>query len=325
MMLTSTRKKMAAKLNCQEAYVLWDLTSAKQQCLQNLLIWDNFAHDTDLKFAIGRFAEMLKKHVKKMEEMMKQFSINGPSPGVKNINTAANMEIYSDQFIAKNMLMWLQEGIELILRSFRITSTNDQLRQLFYDIAIEDIKFLDNFIKYIRINSWLGSPPLYLKIPPEEKEKLDASEAFHLWDQLTFRYDNIALTETFKDLAKDVDLKTLFEAGLQLALKKQATVLEKECSRFGIPLPSQQPSVISIPTQLTNYAQDELLYRNIYFGIIGATVLHALAVKQCVTNDRVRKIFIDLLISEIEIQNRFLKYGKMKGYIHTPPEYSTMM
>ena len=45
-------------------------------------------------------------------------------------------------------------------------------------------------------------------------------------------------------------------------------------------------------------------------------------VKQCLTNDKIRKLFLDLLMSEISILNNFTKYGKLKGYINEPPQFN---
>jgi len=92
---------------------------------------------------------------------------------------------------------------------------------------------------------------------------------------------------------------------------------------FGIPLPKQPARVISWPQDSTNLINDDYTYRLIYIGIVGATFMHSAAVKQSLTNDRIRELFIDLLIAEIEIQDRFIKYGKMKGYLNEPPQFAT--
>lgn len=49
--------------------------------------------------------------------------------------------------------------------------------------------------------------------------------------------------------------------------------------------------------------------------------MHAQALKQCVTNDRIRKIFRQLVLEEINIGNRLIVYGKIKGWLNEPPQY----
>ena len=49
--------------------------------------------------------------------------------------------------------------------------------------------------------------------------------------------------------------------------------------------------------------------------------MHAQALKQSVTNDRIRKIFRQLLLEEIDIMDRLIILGKLKGWLHVPPQY----
>ena len=104
-------------------------------------------------------------------------------------------------------------------------------------------------------------------------------------------------------------------------LEEQAEKLEKECLHFGIPLPKKTANIVSLSSDMDNVITDDYMYRVLYIGIIGATMMHAAAVKQSLTNDRIRKLFIELLHAEIEIQDKFIVYGKMKGYLNEPPQY----
>lgn len=72
-----------------------------------------------------------------------------------------------------------------------------------------------------------------------------------------------------------------------------------------------------------NCVTDDYIYRTIVVGVIGASNIHVAAVKQSLTNDRMRKFFIQLLRSEIDIFDNFITYGKLKGYLHEPPQYSS--
>ncbi len=80
-----------------------------------------------------------------------------------------------------------------------------------------------------------------------------------MWDHLTYRYDNIYLTETFKDLVSDKDFKFLVAMSLQSVLKKQESRLEKECLRFGIPLP-KKPVRLLHGLQIPNILFRMILY-----------------------------------------------------------------
>ncbi len=155
------------------------------------------------------------------------------------------------------------------------------------------------------------------------QEKIDAGEAFHLWDHLTFRYDNIQATQIWYEHAHDTDFKFLLKNGLQNVLRKQAEMLEKELIKFGIPLPKQPSDVVKSAGD-TTLLDDDYMFRTLNIGIMGALWLHTLALKQCTTNDRIRDIFRNLLIDEVNVLDKLLLLGKLKGWINAVPLYSPL-
>ena len=317
-MLTISKKKRSG-LSAQEAYNIWDFLTSKYLVLTRLAIWENFVHDMDLSMIIKGYAEKEKGKTKKLEKELKDVGLAGPDVGIVGANIAANPESIRDEYIAQDLFMSMQESVEMLLRFLISTSTNDKLRSLFTKYAKDAVEDMDSLVRYLRMKGWVAASPHYPNIPPEVHEKLDAGEAFHLWDHLTFRYDNIHLTEILVGATDDVDLQFLLTAGIQHVLKKQAAMLEKECLYFGIALPKHPSNVPShIPSQ---YFSDDFIYRTVAAGITGATLLHAAALKQCLTNSRVRGIFKDLLQSEVEIQDKIIAYGKLKGYITPSPVY----
>ncbi|HHX74447.1 MAG TPA: DUF3231 family protein [Firmicutes bacterium] len=316
--------KTASKqvINCQEAFGIWDLLSAKYHFLEKLHIWQNYIHDTALKVLLNGIENTLQKLVTQLEECAKAFSISAPEVGVINVKTSSNTEIIRDELIAQDIFIGLQGIAELVLRTLRTNTTNDKLRTTIIRINSHNLQMMDGMVSYMRMMGRIDTPSIYPNIPKTTKEKIDLSKVSHLWDHLTFRYDNIHQTEIFKDLVSDKDLKLLITAGLQAVLKKQVLKLEEECLKFGSPLPKRPPNVIAIPADVKRFLQDDHIYRTILTGITGATSIHVAAVKQCLTNDRIRKFFIELLQSEITIHNELIKYGKTKGYLNEPPQYN---
>jgi hypothetical protein len=125
---------------------------------------------------------------------------------------------------------------------------------------------LDSIAAYLRLKGWIETPPLYKKFPENITERLDSGEAFHLWDHLTFRYDNVAKTEVFCNLVFDGDFKLLLKVGLQGPLKQQTRMLEKELERFGIPMPLHPPNVVS-PPENTEIVRDEFIFKDLMSGM----------------------------------------------------------
>lgn len=208
----------------------------------------------------------------------------------------------------------------MVLRAIRTSDTNDHIRKILIRMTISTIDNLDRVIKFLKLKGWTNQAPLYPNVPSDTPEVLDTSEAFHLWDLLTFRYDNIEQTHIYSILAHDGEFKFFLKEGLDYILKKQATILEKECYYFGLPLP-KRPSVTMKKSADTEIVDDDYLYRVILAGTQGAAIMHAQAFKQSITNDRVRKIFKKLLIDEINYIDKLIKFGKLKEWLFVSPQY----
>ncbi|KJS19851.1 MAG: hypothetical protein VR72_17005 [Clostridiaceae bacterium BRH_c20a] len=310
-------------LNVEEAYSLWDLATVKYAGIDMVQIWYIFAHDPDLKFILKRSLDKLKKQAKALEKELKKYSINGPDRPRSDINSATNSEILTDENLGKYLLLAMQEEMELLFKATRNATTNDALRALFIKFLTSVIDDLDSLIKYLKLKGWVGVPPIYPNIPVQTQEQADAGEIFHLWDHLTFRYDNIYQTQYWYEHAKDTDFKLLLKKGLQDNLKVQVERLENELSKFGVPLPSQPPAVIA--TTGSANLEDTYMYRILFTGMVGAAWMHALALKQCFTNDRLRGIFKDLLVDEINIIDKMILFGKVKGWLGVVPQFNPML
>lgn len=307
-------------INVEEAYCLWDITSVKYQAIDMGLIWYIYAHDPELKSIIKHKVNKLNKEAKVLEKELKKYSVNGPKKPRADMKTDSNSEILTDENLGRYLLLSTQEEIELLFKTIRNSTTNDALRALFIKFLTGAVDDLDSLIKYLKLKGWVGIPPMYPNIPAGLQEKADAGEIFHLWDHLTFRYDNIYQTQYWYEHAKDVDFKMLLKKGLQDNLKVQAKQLEQELTKFGVPLPSQPPAVIA--STGTEGIEDAYMYRTLYTGMVGAAWMHALALKQCLTNDRLRGIFKDLLVQEISIIDKMILFGKVKGWLGIVPQYS---
>jgi hypothetical protein len=178
----------------------------------------------------------------------------------------------------------------------------------------------DSAVKYIKLKGWLGIPPMYKQVPEGATEVLDTGEAFHLFDHLSSRYDNIEKTQLYENFAHDVDFKAILIIGLQQTLEKQVNMLEHEMNKFGIALPPRPPKSVKTTEGKDQY-EDEKMFRDIFTGMQFMLELHATALRQCVTNDRLRKIYTKLLNDELSALDNWVKYGKAKGWLRPVPMY----
>ncbi|MFZ7102711.1 MAG: DUF3231 family protein [Peptococcaceae bacterium] len=325
-MVFSIRKKSEqnrSHINVQEAYNLWDVLSVKYGEIEHIQIWENFAHDFDLKFLLNSLLADFKKDAQNLEREMGKYGVSGIDSPRKGINTASNSEVITDEFISQSLFIRAQETMEMLLRIIRTSTTNDNIRKMFIKMERESISRIDVIMKYLKLKGWINQPPLYPNIPGAISEQIDCGEAYHLWDHLTFRYDNIQQTQILYEAAHDGDFKALLKTGLEDVLSKQAEILEKECLKFGLPLPKRPPNVLTT-LETTEILEDDYMFRILNSGIQGAAVLHASAVKQCLTNDKLRKIFVNLLYQEINMADKLTKFGKLKSWFNEAPQYTLM-
>lgn len=322
MVFTLRRNKKqtkANKIDMQEAFSLWDILKSKYFAKEQLKIWNNFAHDKDLQLLLHTYINSITKNIQLLEELLKEYSIKGSSPNPKTVFTPVNPETVSDEFIANSVFTYTQEHVENLLRALRVSMTNEEIRQTFVKLANKTIEEMDGIVQYLKFKGWIDTPPLYHDVPKTVHEQLSLAEAYHLWDHLSFRYDNMKQTQISLATAFDVDFKILLGRGMDL-LSEQALHLEKELTYFGIPLP-KNPNVILPSPDNTEFFDDDHMFRIILAGMQGAMLMHAQALKQCTFNDRVRKIFRQMLVKEIQYFNQLVKFGKLKGWVNAVPSF----
>jgi hypothetical protein len=251
---------------------------------------------------------------------MNDYQLALPKRPPQSVHTPANVEAYEDRFLASIAINMIQENISQQIRFIRSSLTNEFIRKTFMDFLGEGADLYDSALKYVKLKGWLSIPPLYKQVPPENKETLDAGEAYQLWDHLAARYDTIEKTQKYQNFTHDVEFKALLKLGLQTVLEKQANELELECGKFAIILPSRPPKTISTNEGMDLY-DDELIFRDIFTGMQFIMELHATALKQTTTNDRLRKIYRKLLDEELSALDKWIRYGKGKGWLRPIPMF----
>ncbi len=318
-LLGSKAKKSQSLINIAEVYSLWDILKAEYSLVEKYEILENFIHDPELLIIIKSRIKAMKQNIRLLEKLHEKYAIKGPDSHLPAMNSAVNAEIMRDQIIGLELLTNAQEIIEMLVSGVRDSTTNDGIRKVLIDMVKDAINRLDIIIKYVKLKGYIDSPPLFPHLPSNIKEKIDNSEAFHLWHHLSFRYDNVQLNEIYYSFANDGDFKLVLKEGGKV-LNDQANILKKELQHFGIPLPIRPPSVMP-PAKTTELLEDDSMFRTVLSGTQGALSMHTRAVKLSVTNDRIRKFFEHLLLSEIEIVDKMIKYGKTKGWLNPTPRY----
>jgi len=147
---------------------------------------------------------------------------------------------------------------------------------------------------------------------------LDSGEAFLLWDHLVARYDIIESTQIFHNFVHDPELALILTKGLSETLEKQVNILEKEMNTFQLPLPHRPPKSVRI-TANTTVLDDRFIFKQIFTGVQSFLDSHIRTLRSIITNDQLRQMFIKFLKEELGIFDNLCKYGKIKGWLYTPP------
>lgn len=153
----------------------------------------------------------------------------------------------------------------------------------------------------------------------EEKQKIiTVSEVWHLNNHLQMRYDVLETTHILKNYTASQDLVFILEQGVKV-LQNQVEMLEALMGEYQIPLPLR-PAFDSNSTANIEIVTDRYIFRRVFKGIQSFIPIHATAFTQS-TDPRIREIFKSFLYQEIELYDKFMEYGKIKGFDYVPPRY----
>lgn len=156
------------------------------------------------------------------------------------------------------------------------------------------------------------------KATSEKQQLINVSEVFHLWNHLIQRYNVIYITNSLHLFAKDDDLKLFLEIG-EKTLSNNINLLEHEMLLYGIPLPVRPPKQTQATTNMEQIT-DRFIFRRVLRGIQSFLPTHTMAFVHS-TSPKIRELFMSFMIDEMKLYDKFLEYGKIKGYEITPPQY----
>ncbi|HZK25764.1 MAG TPA: DUF3231 family protein [Oscillospiraceae bacterium] len=318
-LLTKKPEKKANDVDIREAFTLWDILNSKYTTLEQLLMCDSFTEDAELKLLLKKIELEIEENITILQKQMKKYNIISPNKNRAAVVNYTNQDLMTDEAIAMQMLLYEQEHVENLVLAVYSIITNDNLRKVIIEMLLRTLKSTDMLMKQAAIRGWVGIPPAYQHLPADTTEKIHCGEAGCLWDMLTYRYDTLHSTEIMTNIVKDVDLKVIFTAGIQL-LKDQIKQLEKELVYFGITLP-KRPGEITAALDNKDLWEDSHIYRMTLMGMQGAGTLHVRAFKKLSSSHRLRNYMMKLLWQEVEKIDDLIRYGKVKGWLQQVPRY----
>lgn len=153
----------------------------------------------------------------------------------------------------------------------------------------------------------------------QRQTKLYAGEAHMLWEHLQHRYDYLELTLVCLNNIQDTDFKLLVSKGLRDTMKTQINRVEDLMSTFGIPFPEGTPQIVTAPGD-PGIWRDEFIFNLLLADILVFMNVHLRGIK-LFFSDGLRNLFNEFLVEDLKVHDNMIKYGKLKGWVLSPPSY----
>ncbi|MCF8010293.1 MAG: DUF3231 family protein [Clostridiales bacterium] len=311
------RKTAVEEVDSIEVFNIWNLLRARYNSIETHQLHKNFIHDRDLLMLFNLHLNEFKKQVAVLEDLAKEYKVKTPRRPPREIKVTEQIEDITDKMIFRIIFNDLLAELFTLERAYRNSTTNDSLRKNIVNFFFAHSSIFTRFYKYGKVKAWVDVEPSYKTAAAVEREPLATSEANHIWDHLNTRYDQIQLTMVYQQIIHDKEFNLILSEGLSV-LEKQIKMLEDLALKYDIPLPARPPAVQKISND-PEMLEDEFIYRMIFSGIQTTLELHFRAVIDTVRNDKLKSVFTDLLKTEINIFDKLLKFGKMKGWLNVVP------
>ena len=230
---------------------------------------------------LGLMVRTNERTISALEAIMEKYQVRSPDRNRLPSHWCGNTESFRDELIGQTNLRFLQEHLENLLQVIFTSITNDGVRAFFVRNLKTTLDNTDLILSYLKLKGWIEIGPYYLNTPAGVEARITAAEACHLWDHVTFRYDNIRKTNLYLSITHDLDLKFIIRRGWLNSTNRLYWNRNAKIWNF---LPKRPPEVVISPIG-NEYMCDDQMYRDILQGLQAAASLHADASKQCIYND----------------------------------------
>lgn len=313
----NNKQKKQTQISTEEAHRIWVKAQSRYVIINNINFFMNFVHDIDFKKVLTDFKSSYIKQANILEQELDRYSLKSPEPSKSAIEAQTNQEVISDQEIARTIYGLVQLAVGKCVKIIYNATYNDDIREILIKITKEEVNKVDDFVDYLQLKGWIENPPLY----PCNKNIgiISANEIWELWEHLHYRYLNIQQTKIYKSYASDEEFKLILGRGINI-LESQAVQIEKILTNYGVNLPDKHPKNIPTPKSKENY-DDKFMYSALLSSMRNAATIHGFAIQEFVINKDIRKFFKIIYFEELDLIDKIIRYGKLKGWVPMVPVF----
>lgn len=306
------------KLNVASAHIMWRSLVDRNISIEHFDVLKNFVHNKEFKAYLENTIKDYRDEANKLTNLLNKYSIVGTDQSSRDQNITVRSEIFNDQNIAGVLLRFMRLDLNILMLGMKETPTNEGVYNFIGQLARKSINRIDAYIDYLKENKWIQLSPQYFHSNPGT-EDIAGYTIYSLWDHLTYRYNNIRLTQILSLYVTDQAFNAMLRAGIKV-LQMEVKSLEDELLYFGVPLPKPYSSSTVEPRDKDIF-EDRFIFNQILRGIQDAVVLHGTSIQDAITNDRLRKLFIKLTFRELAVLDDMVEYGKSQGWTYLIPEF----
>jgi len=307
------------RIDIQEAFNIYSLLRARYVSTQTVQLFKNFVHDVGWEIILDGFMKNFDRQIAIPEELGDTFRIAMPGRPPLDIKFTTSINDITDDYIYKKIYHDMVAQLMSLIHAVRSTSTNDKLRNIIIKDLTTHFADFDTLYKFGKLKGWEETYPVYKTAIPHQEEQLATSEAYHIWDHVNLRYEQIELIGLFSNFAHDTEFKVILDHGLYV-FNKQVNNLEQLALKLNVPLPNRPSLPVTSPVDPETIT-DRFMYRNILSWELTSLDTHVRAIIETIRNEPLRKLWMELLNTELEYYDKYLKYGKMKGWTRVVPIY----
>ncbi len=297
------------QIDIQEAFIIWNLLRARYLSAQTIQLFNNFTHDRDLSMLLNVILGHYKQQIDVLEKEGQRFRIVLPPQPPLDIKLATSLNEITDEYIYRKTFADMMAQLFSLSHAIRSATTNDTLRAHVIDDLTMHITDFEKLYKFGKLKGWEEVAPAYKTALPVEQEQLSTAEAFHIWDHISQRYEQLEINTFFLSFAHDPDFRAVLTAG-KVVLGRHIKILEEQALSFEVTLPSRPAATEKSPIDPETLT-DKMMYGIIFAGIIGSIDMHIRSIIETVRNDSLRQIWLNMFKEEIQLYDKVVPiYGE---------------
>lgn len=148
------------KIAVNEVFLIWDHLAFRYSSIRKTQLYAEMTAEPDFRALLQAGMVILKKQAEELEHKLVHFGIVAPQPFSNVRPVIQTVEAVEDRFMFSDILRGMQDALALHGTGIEDVILNDDLRQYFINLTLQEISLIDKMIKYGRLRGWVNLVPV---------------------------------------------------------------------------------------------------------------------------------------------------------------------